>query len=422
MNMKKICVVGLGKLGACIAACFADDGLEVSGFDLDAKKVQSVNEGRAPVDEPGLQDLIARSVRGGRLRATTNAAEAIRGSHAAIFITPTPSLPDGSFSNKYVLEAVESVAQEVAWDEIAEMRSPSTYLFVICSTVMPRTCDEQVIPLISRLCPRKFSVAYVPQFIALGSVIENLQTPDFLLVGASSEEARIAAAELFVSLLKRNAPIKSMSLLEAELTKISVNCALTQKISFANQLAMVADAYGVSPHVILDAVGSDHRINHRLLKPGLPYAGPCLPRDNRAFQVAAHKVGVQAPLSLTADIVNDRIVDWIVGQISVHEGTVGILGTAYKPGTGITEESAGTKIAAMLPDRTVKTHDPIAPHSHSLEEVLACDVIVVATPWPDYEKVPYADGLMGKAWIDPMGVVRELTVKLKRREPEKVTE
>jgi UDPglucose 6-dehydrogenase len=411
MTTRRIVVCGLGKVGAALSGVLADSGFDVTGLDLDSIKVEAINGGRSPIEETDLPELMSKVHSARRLRATTVAAEAIRGSDACIFITPTPSLPDGSFSNELLLAAIETVAREVAWDEIAEHQPPKRFLFAIASTVTPTTCDDRIVPLLKKLVPRPWDLVYIPQFIALGTVIRNLKYPDFYLIGAHSEEAADSVAKIFHR-ISPAAPIKKMSLIEAELAKISLNCFVTMKISFANQLAMVATEYGADPQTILDAIGTDRRIGHCAFKAGLAFGGPCFPRDNHLFQYIGRKIGVQTPLALSTDIINDRVIDWIVGAASIHEGDVGILGTAYKPGTPCIDESPGLRIAAQL-GRPTRTHDPLATHSHSLEEVLECRILIVATAHPEYESLAYREDAV---LIDPMHVIKTRIVRLRRRE------
>lgn len=402
--MKRIAVCGLGKLGAPIAAVFAYAGVDVTGLELDQAKVDAINRGEAPVEESGLQQFISSAH--GRLRATTKPAEAVFGTEACIFITPTPSLPSGLFDNSYLLKAIESVAVEVPVDE-------KPYLFVVTSTVSPGTCENVIFPLLTKVCKCPFHLVYKPEFIALGTVILGLRHPDFHLFGQSSAEAGNMAAELYddVRMFGNNEPLCFMTLAEAELAKIALNSFVTMKISFANQLAMVAEEFGANPHVILDAIGIDHRVGKSALKPGLPFGGPCFPRDSRMFDAVAESVHVRASLAVATDQINSAVIDGIALKAHSHRGTIGILGTAYKEGTAVTEESPGLRIKDLLQTRVVKTHDPMAPHSHSLEEVLACDILIVATAWPEYQTLRFSET---QVLIDPMHVVKTRIVPLKR--------
>jgi len=413
--IERICVVGLGRLGAPICGHFAQRGYDVCGLDLDQVKVDAINAGHAPVEESGLEKVIWRAVSYKKLRATTSAAEAVRGTQACIFVTPTPSMADGSFSNEYLLDALGKVAKAVYEAHIAP------YSFIISSTVTPGTCDRKISPLLKTIlgASERFRLVYKPEFIALGTVMRDLQFPDFHLIGESSPESGALAFELYWGPYSREqgqVGATRMSLIDAELTKISLNCFVTMKISYANQVAMIAEKLGADPHVILNAIGQDHRVGQAGLKPGLPFGGPCFPRDNRLFRYVAETVGLRVPLASAADAINNRVIEDIVAKIlnasPSFSTEIGILGTAYKPGTNVTEESPASRIAKLLPGRVIKTHDPMASHSHSLEEVLACPILIVATAWPEYAALKFSEETF---LIDPMRVIKTRFVPLQRR-------
>jgi UDPglucose 6-dehydrogenase len=252
-----------------------------------------------------------------------------------------------------------------------------------------------------------FRLAYKPEFIAIGTVIRDLHNPDVILIGADHEETGIEIESLYREMVNANGtlvPAKHMTLTEAELAKIALNCAVTMKISFANQVGLVAKRLGANPGRVLDAIGEDSRIGHQALRFGLPYGGPCFPRDNRMFARVAANIGERAPLAEASDIMNRRMLRTVIEKVPSH-GDVGILGLAYKPGTALTEESAGSywKHTLQSSGRRVKAHDPMAPHPNKIEDVLACPTIIVACGWPEYEtlNIPKTTVL-----IDPMGIVK----------------
>ena len=283
-------VFGLGKLGACIAATLAARGFDVVGVDIDAEKVRRVNEGLPPVEEP----LLAQTIQAGRarLRASTDLREAVK-TDVSFFIPPTGSLPDGSFSNEYLLKAMQPCAKALAG------AGKKGHLFVCSSTTTPGACDTVLVPMIEKetkwTCGRDFGFCYNPEFIALGNVINGLLEPDLVLIGESDPESG-AALEAFYRKYNRNRPqISRMSLVSAELTKISLNSYITMKISFTNQLRMIAERFPKADiHAVLDAIGSDSRIGKKYLRAGLSYGGPCFPRDNRLVAYTARQVGVSA--------------------------------------------------------------------------------------------------------------------------------
>jgi len=399
VEIKKIAVCGLGKLGSPIAAAFSSSEIPVVGFDLDSNKVNKINSRIAPVTEPDLDEYLKLSTVRNNLQATTRVDYAVSLSDACLFVTPTPSLPDGSFDHSQLTNAIMSFAREVA------KQKRRNYFFIINSTVTPRFLDSQVLPLVQRLCnslhPR---VAYKPEFIAIGTVLRDLHNPDFLLIGEDSDGTGAAVEALYRNMVFQNPEVKHMALIEAELAKISLNCAVTMKISYANQVGAVARKLGADPVKILDAVGTDRRIGKLALRPGLPFGGPCFPRDNRMFRHVASTVGEGTPIADAVDIMNRRVLRELLERVPLH-GDVGILGLAYKPGTSLTDESAGMfwRHALKCRGRRVKCHDPQAEHDSTVEEVLACETVIVACPWPQYRDLRVPDGTVV---LDPSDIVQ----------------
>lgn len=399
--MIRLGVCGLGKLGSPIAAVFAEAGVPVVGYDINGDKVRAIQRGEPPVDEPNLDAMIKAA--GDNLTAVSHLTEMVERTDACILVTPTPSEPNGDFDHGYLRAALIKISSKV------EQMKKRDYGFIVASTVMPGFMATEATSILrNTLSELGYRLAYKPEFIALGTVIENLRDPDVLLIGAEDVETQLFVAGLYAHVISGRTQVKMMSLTEAELTKISLNCAVTMRISFANQVALVARSLGVDARKVLDAVGADHRIGSATLRPGLPFGGPCFPRDNRMFSRVADRVGTYAPLASAVDSINAMIIKRMVDDIP-ERGDVGILGLAYKPGTPITEESAGVKLKEILTlrGRTVKAHDVQAPHSDSLAEVLACDTVIVACDWPEYRGLKVVKP--GTKIIDPYNVLESLS-------------
>src|SRR5438128_5266973 len=346
-SITSISVCGLGKLGACMAATFAARGFPVVGVDIDPEKIRKVNAGLPPVEEPRLAETIGEA--GGHLRATNDPAETVQ-TDASFFIPPSPSLPDGSFSNEYLLKAMQPVARAV------RDAGKKGHIFVCSSTTTPGAVDGVLIPMLEKetgwRCASGFHVCYNPEFIALGNVINGLLEPDMVLIGEGDPESGAALEELYRKYNRNKCRIVRMSIISSELTKISVNSYITMKISFTNQLRMIADKFPKSDiSTILDAIGTDTRIGHKYLLPGLSFGGPCFPRDNRLLAYAARQVGMEAPLAEASDRTNEltktNLLEKVKGLVSAGD-TVLVLGISYKPDTYITEESAGLHLAQHL--------------------------------------------------------------------------
>jgi len=406
-QLQKISVFGLGKLGACIAATLAARGFEVLGVDIDPEKVRNINEGLPPVQEP----LLAETIQAGRtrLRATTDHREAVA-TDASCFIPPSPSLPDGSFSSEYLLKAMQPIARA------CKEKGKKGHLFICNSTTTPGSVDAVLIPMLERelegKCGRDFGFCYNPEFIALGNVISGLLEPDIVLIGESDSESG-AALEAVYKKYNRNQPhIARMSIISAELAKISLNSYITMKISFTNQLRMIAEQFpNANIHNILEALGTDSRIGKKYLRAGLSYGGPCFPRDNRLLAYTARQVGLEAPLAEASDRVNQQTNQRLfekVAKMVDKKDTVAVLGLSYKPDTYITEEAAGLFLAQQLKRHgyRVIVHDygakpSIAPSVHEFEYLENPEELqkredvklaVICCPWPQYGKVTFAKG------------------------------
>ncbi|RZS90938.1 UDPglucose 6-dehydrogenase [Motilibacter rhizosphaerae] len=394
----RVSVFGLGKLGAPLAAVFAASGHDVVAVDVSPSVVDLVNAGTAPVSEPGLQDLMdAGRV---RLRATLDPVEAVHASDATFVIVPTPSAPEGGFTNAYLLDALRRIGAAVA--------TKSGYHAVnVTSTVMPGSCDGELRAALEEASGRTVGVdlglTYSPEFIALGSVVHDMLYPDVLLLGESDPRAGDLVSAIATSSVRNDPALRRMSLVNAELVKISVNTYVTTKISFANMLGEICDRLpGADADVVTAAIGCDSRIGRKYLSAATGYGGPCFPRDNRAFALLASQLGVEATLAKATDVVNKRQTERLhelVGMLASPGDVVAVLGLSYKPGTWFSEESAGLDLLRTLVSagHEVLGHDPLALDgpvplvepggtlSSDLADVLArADVVVIATAHPEY--------------------------------------
>ena len=395
----RIGVCWLGKLGSCVAVVLAVSGNKVIGYDIDEAKVRLVTNHLAPVNEPDLSDYLILPEVMDNLTATEHIWKLAQETDACMFVTPTPSLPDGSFDHTMLLNAITKIAHEVSGYH------NRNYLFVVNSTVMPGFLENSVQPTLERILGSLgYELAYKPEFIALGTVIRDMLYPDVLLIGANNDDVGAKVEGIYRQVVLHDCQARRMSLVEAELAKISLNCAITMKISFSAQVAMVARKLGADPMKVLGAVGLDHRVGHAALRPGLPFGGPCFPRDNRMFKHVAMLVGEHAPLAEATDVVNRNLMRWIVNQVPPH-GTVGVLGLAYKPGSIHTDESAGMYFYKVLKSRNRKVYayDANASHPSTLEEVLGCDFILVGCPCAEFKEIT----------IHPTTIVLDVTGEIK---------
>jgi UDPglucose 6-dehydrogenase len=393
-----ICVVGLGKLGSPLAAVLASKGHNVIGVDLNNYFVDTINAGKAPVVEPQLQELIDESK--GRLRATRDYAEAIPQTDISFIIVPTPSDETGMFTNRFVIEAVKSIG--------AALKTTDRYHVVnITSTVMPGSTEGEIRKALEESSGRIVGVdvglTYNPEFIALGSVVRNMLYPDMILLGEFDKRSGDVLEAVYKSSTNNDPPIQRMNLVNAELTKISVNTYVTTKISFANMLAEMCEKLpGADVQVVTQALGKDTRIGSKYLQGALGFGGPCFPRDNVAFGKLAAKIGARADIALAADAINHHQVGRVTSLVKTHLDSsreVAVLGMAYKPDTPVVEESQGVMIARDLSNQgcSVVVYDPLAMegarwglkdsvrYAQDLEDALRnASTIVIATPSKEY--------------------------------------
>jgi len=252
----RISVVGLGKLGAPLAACYAARGHTVVGVDLNEESVRLVNQGLPPVDEPDLERLLRESR--GRLSATTDLALAVLQTELTFVVVPTPSKPSGAFSLRFVLRAARTIGRAIK-------DKPSRHTVVITSTVMPGATDGKVRATLERYsgkqCGRDFGLCYSPEFIALGSVVRDLSRPDLILIGESDPQAGDLVAEAVLSLCDNEPPVRRTSFASAELAKLAINTFVTAKISFANMLAELCEHLPAADvAAVTTAVGLESRV------------------------------------------------------------------------------------------------------------------------------------------------------------------
>jgi UDPglucose 6-dehydrogenase len=417
----RVSVIGLGKLGSPLAAVIASQGHDVVGVDLNAEFVRALNEGRAPVLEPGLQELLDRCRP--RLSAVGDVKAAVAQTELTHVIVPTPSGPDGRFSLRHVLATVPAIG--------AALREKSDFHVVsLTSTVMPGQTAGELVPALEaasgKKCGVDFGVCYNPEFIALGNVIAGLLYPDFVLVGESDPRSGQILEDFYRTVCERRPPVARMTFVNAELTKLSVNTFVTTKISYANMLAQICEALpGADVDVVTSALGLDTRIGSKYLRGATGYGGPCFPRDNVAFAALARQLGRPASLAEATDALNrGRVGDLEarVRSLLPADGTVGVLGLSYKPATPVIEESQSVELARRLAAAGVRVivYDPAAmPSARAVLEdrvtyagstsecARAADVLVIATPWDEFRDLDPACIQAGAIVLDCWRILPE---------------
>ena len=399
MRQFKVSVVGLGRVGAPMVACFASKGHRVIGMDVNEEAVRLINQGAACVAEPGLDRLL--SDHGQFVSATCECEDAVISSDITFVIVPTPTDPEtGGFFNGIVLEAVARIGAALG-------RKDSYHLVAVTSTVLPGSMENQVIPVLEeqsgKVCGRDFGVCYNPMFIALGSVVSNILRPDFVLIGEDDTRSGDTLEAFYDTICDNDPPKARMNLVSAELTKISVNTFVTTKISYANMLAEMCERLpGADARAVTEAVGLDTRIGSKYLQAATGYGGPCFPRDNKAFASVADALGVDAAIAQATDRINQRqyarLTDLLMSNLG-QGSVVGILGLAYKTGTSEIDESPGMALAADLAGRGIDLvlYDPLALENARIhlgdkaifadspkECAQKADALVITLPCPEF--------------------------------------
>jgi len=392
--MKQICVVGVGYVGLVSGACFADLGNRVIALDIDEKRVENLNKGIMPIYEPGLEELVERNVKAGRLSFTTSYAEALKGSEFAFIAVGTPSGVDGDADLQYVASAARSIAEN--------MTEP---LILINKSTVPVGTGDWVADIVKKEQsePIDFSVVSCPEFLREGSAISDFMHPHRTVLGSQDQEAAEKVAHLHLPL---RAPIVITNLRTAEMIKYASNAYLATKISFINEVADICEALGADVKEVAVGMGYDKRIGPMFLDAGLGWGGSCFPKDVKALAYMAEEKGLD-PLILnkTLDINyqrRDKVVEHVTKMLGGLKGkTIGLLGLAFKPNTDDMRDAPSIDIANALntAGAIVRGYDPVAmdvardllpavkmcDDPYSMAE--GCDALIVVTEWNEFKQL-----------------------------------
>ena len=403
----RITVVGTGYVGLVAGTCFAETGNEVMCLDIDAAKVERLGRGELTIYEPGLLDLFKRNTREGRLKFTTNYADAV--AHARVFFLclPTPPMEDGSADLRYCLTAVQEIGRQMTGSQSKEQA-----LFVLKSTV-PVGTHEKIKEAASSIFTGPFSVASNPEFLKEGAAVEDFMKPDRIVVGVTDDYSYSILKDLYEPFCRTGAPILRMDPASAELTKYAANCYLAIKISFMNETARLCEAFGADIEQVRKGISSDARIGKAFLFPGLGYGGSCFPKDTRAMSASARSRGLSMSLVDAAEHVNDTQKTILFPKIEKHFGgslkgkTIALWGLAFKPKTDDIREAPALVLAERLltAGACVQAFDPeamanvkriadgkIALATSPYDALKGADGLVLVTEWnefrsPDWDKV-----------------------------------
>ena len=397
----KIAMVGTGYVGLVSGACFAEFGPTVVCVDMDAAKVERLRLGQIPIYEPGLEDLVAKGIKSGRLSFTTNLAEAVSEADAVFIAVGTPSRRgDGHADLRYV----EAAAVEIA-------NALEGYTLVVTKSTVPVGTGRRVAEIIRKTNPdAEFDVASNPEFLREGSAIGDFMRPDRVVIGAETDRARSVMQALYRPLYLLDTPVVITNLETAELTKYAANAFLATKITFINEIADLCERVGANVQDVARGMGLDGRIGKKFLHAGPGYGGSCFPKDTVALVRTAQEYGAPARLVETVVQVNDTRKGHMASRVmhacggSVRGKTVGVLGVSFKPNTDDMREAPSLAIVPALQDAgaTVRAYDPAAmqeaspllPGVHwcdnAYDAATGADVLVLITEWNEFRALDFS--------------------------------
>ncbi|HUL38548.1 MAG TPA: UDP-glucose/GDP-mannose dehydrogenase family protein [Thermodesulfobacteriota bacterium] len=392
-----ICIVGTGYVGLVTGACLAEFGMNLICVDNDGPKIEFLRKGKVTILEPGLEDLVSKNMREGRLSFSTSIEEGVKSSLVIFIAVGTPSSDDGSAD----LQFVEDVAKEIA-------RYMDGYkVVVVKSTVPVGTCRrlKQVIKD-HQVRPAPFDIVSNPEFQREGSAIEDFMRPDRVTIGAESEQAIAIMKDIYSALYLLETPFVITSLETAEMIKYAANAFLATKVSFINEIANLSEALGADVHDVARAIGLDGRIGKKFLHPGPGYGGSCFPKDTRALSKMANDKGYSFKILEAVIKVNDeqrkRMINKIVNKVGDPKGkTIGVLGLSFKPNTNDIRESSSIAIiqGLLTMGAKVKAFDPgameetkvvlpeIGYGKDAYDVAEGADALVLATEWNQFRRL-----------------------------------
>ncbi|WP_372479557.1 UDP-glucose 6-dehydrogenase AglM [Halomicrobium sp. HM KBTZ05] len=360
----KVSIVGSGYVGTTLAACLADLGHDVVNVDIDESVVAAINDGDAPIHEPGLAERIERHA-GDRLRATTDYA-AVRETDATFLALPTPANDDGS-NDLSIMEAGARSLGEV-------LPAGGDHLVIVKSTVIPGSTEAVVTPAIEQAgdlaVGEDFRIAMNPEFLRMGTAVADFTDPDKIVFGATDERAYETLDRIYEPLVEETgAPVVRTGLREAEMIKYANNSFLATKVSLINELGNICKEYGVDAYEVADAIGLDDRIGERFLRSGLGWGGSCFPKDVDALIAAAEDADYDPELLKAGVNVNDRqperLLSLLDDHVDVADKRIAVLGLSFKPGTDDVRGTRAIPVIEGLHERgaDVVAYDPVAVES-----------------------------------------------------------
>jgi len=405
----RVTIFGTGYVGLVTGTCLAEVGHDVICVDIDAAKVDGLNNGVVPIYEPGLEPMVKANHAAGRLRFTTDAAQAIEHGDVVFIAVGTPPDEDGSADLKYVLAVARTIGQHLQ----------RAVVVVNKSTVPVGTADKVRAAIANELSSRRvtlvFDVVSNPEFLKEGDAVNDCMRPDRIVIGTDSPQALEKLKRLYAPFNRNHERIVAMDVRSAELTKYAANAMLATKISFMNEIACIAEQVGADIEMVRQGIGSDPRIGWHFIYPGAGYGGSCFPKDVQALAKTAQQYGCEPRLLDAVEGVNAAQKGHLFELMARHYGgvealrgkTVAVWGLAFKPNTDDMREASSRRLLAQLWEAgaNVRAYDPEAMHEagrifgergdlvlcqSAQEAVQGADALVVVTEWKQFRSPDFA--------------------------------
>jgi UDPglucose 6-dehydrogenase len=411
-----IAIVGTGYVGLVSGTCFAETGINVTCVDVDAKKIERLQQGDIPIYEPGLDEMVQKNVKAGRLKFTTDLASVLDEQEIVFSAVGTPPDEDGSADLKYVLQVARTIGQNM-----------KKYVVVVTKSTVPVGTARKVRNAIEEELQKRgvdipFDVASNPEFLKEGNAIKDFMSPDRVVVGVESEKAKKLLTRLYKPFLINNFRVIFMDIPSAEMTKYAANSMLATRISFMNDIANLCERVGADVNMVRAGIGADTRIGRKFLYAGCGYGGSCFPKDVKALIKTADKNGYSMEVLKAVERVNERQKGILFEKLqkafqgkSLKGKTIALWGLSFKPETDDMRESTALVMIEKLLDAgcTIRAYDPIAMDEcrrrigdqivycrDMYDAVLDADALLLLTEWKEFRLPTW--GVIRKAMRHPL--------------------
>ncbi|MBL8953927.1 MAG: UDP-glucose/GDP-mannose dehydrogenase family protein [Myxococcaceae bacterium] len=381
----RVAVIGSGYVGLVAGTCFADSGNDVTCVDIDERKIKALREGKIPIFEPGLEELVEKNVKEKRLSFTTSLPEAVGTAHVVFIAVGTPEGESGDADLQYVIAAAREIGKAL-----------KQYTVIVDKSTVPVGTADLVHKAVAENTKHEFDVVSNPEFLKEGAALDDFLKPDRVVVGTSSERARKIMGDLYAPFVRTENRVMFMDTRSAELTKYAANAMLATRISFMNDIALICEKVGADVDAVRRGMGSDKRIGYPFLFPGVGYGGSCFPKDVKALVATARDNGIELDLLRAVERTNERQKKLLIEKAKKHYGnelggkTFAVWGLAFKPKTDDMREAPSVVVIEALLGKGAKiaAHDPVA--ADAAKRVFSDRITYAETP---YDALKGADGL-----------------------------